>query len=92
MDNPTVATITIGYWTIGGADADGASTIINHQGAVPDSGPGYDPTPASAQPFGNFGIKWEKEGEAMFTPNEDGKQSPFPLQIHSLLTTKKATI
>ncbi|MEC8243548.1 MAG: flagellin [Verrucomicrobiota bacterium] len=66
---------------IGGADADPddpASTIINHQGAVPDSGPGYDPTPASTQPFGNFGVKWEKEGEAMFTPNEDGKKTPFP--------------
>ena len=62
---------------IGGADADGGSTI-NHQNAVPDSGPGYDPTPASAQPFGNFGIKWEKEGEASHAPNEDGKQTPFP--------------
>ena len=67
---------------IGGADADGGSTI-NHQNAVPDSGTGYDPTPASTQPFGNFGVKWEKEGEAMFTPNEDGKKLRSPLQIHS---------
>ena len=52
--------------------------MINHQNAVPDSGPGYDPNPESTQPFSGFGVKWEKEGEAMFTPNEYGQKSPLP--------------
>ena len=67
---------------IGGADADGGSTI-NHQNAVPDSGAGYDPT-QHLHNLWEFWGKMGKEGEAMFTPNEDGKQSRFPLQIHSV--------
>ena len=61
---------------IGGANADGGG-IISHKDAVPDSGTGYDPASPSTNPLNKFGLKWEKEGISMNTPNEDGKEMLF---------------
>ena len=57
---------------ISGLDADGGS-IINHQDAVPDY-PATDPT---ATPLSNFGVKWEKEGETLFSTSSDGNSLTF---------------
>ena len=62
---------------ISGANAD-RGLIITHKEAVPDSGDGYDPTPASTKPFDdNFEVKWEKEGIPLTIPNEDGEELVF---------------
>ena len=62
---------------IGGANADGGG-IISHKDAVPDSGTGYDPVlNPSTNPLDMFGLKWEKEGISMTTPNEEGKEVVF---------------
>jgi len=61
---------------IGGLDADGGPTVT-HQGAVPDSGPGYDVDDASENPIGGFKIAWEKEGEEMFTYDPSGNSLVF---------------
>ena len=57
---------------ISGLDADGGS-VINHQDAVPDY-PATDPT---ATPLSNFGVKWEKEGETLFSTSSDGNSLTF---------------
>ena len=61
---------------ISGANAD-RGLIITHKEAVPDSGDGYDPTPASTKPFDNFEVKWEKEGIPLTIPNENGEELVF---------------
>ena len=57
---------------ITGLDADGGS-VINHQYAVPDY-PATDPT---ATPLSKFGVKWEKEGETLFSTSSDGNSLTF---------------
>ena len=57
---------------ITGLDADGGS-VINHQNAVPDY-PATDPT---ATPLSKFGVKWEKEGETLFSTSSDGNSLTF---------------
>jgi flagellin len=57
---------------ITGLDADGGS-IINNQDAVPD----YPATEPTNTPLSNFGVKWEKEGETLFSTSSDGSSLTF---------------
>jgi flagellin len=68
-----------GYYdtgAIGGFDADGGS-VIDHQGAVPNSGPGYDSTTPTEAPISGFNLTWEQEGEELFTYDPSGKSTIF---------------
>ena len=61
---------------IGGSDADGGA-VINHQNAVPNSGPGYDPTSPTEKPISGFNLTWEQEGEELFTYDPSGNSVIF---------------
>lgn len=61
---------------IGGFDADGG-TVITHQTAVPDSGPGYDPATATENPLSGFKLAWEKEGKQLLTYDPSGNSLVF---------------
>ena len=61
---------------IGGSDADGRS-VIDHQSAVPNSGPGYDSTTPTEAPISGFNLTWEQEGEELFTYDPSGKSTLF---------------
>ena len=61
---------------IGGFDADGGP-VINHQNAVPNSGPGYDPAAPTENPISGFNLTWENEGEELFTYDPSGNSVIF---------------
>ena len=61
---------------IGGFDADGGP-VINGQNAVPNSGPGYDPTSPTENPISGFKLTWEQEGEELFTYDPSGNSVIF---------------
>jgi flagellin len=61
---------------IGGSDADGGP-VIDYQSAVPNSGPGYDSTAPTENPISGFHLKWEQEGEELFTYDPSGNSVIF---------------
>ena len=68
--------LTADTGAIGGSDADGGP-VINHQNAVPNSGPGYNPAAPTENPISGFNLTWEQEGEELFTYDPSGNSVIF---------------